>query len=177
MSLPAAKEGEGHKWDENWGSAVAEPAGRGHKHPSAPQPRRQNDLGPLCPQPTFSAIVLRVQLLWKVTRKILRTPAQLTFISPCPRGIGDLRKQTVNAAERDHPALPHQHRAAPPAALPARQHMHWNKEKPPQHQCFIKAWFTAKPLQREGTERGTSEQLFSMPGSSRRTLSPGLAGN
>lgn len=31
--------------------------------------------------------------------------------------------------------------------LPARQHMHWNKEKPRQHRRFIKAWFPAKPLQ------------------------------
>lgn len=86
-----------------------------------------------------------MQLLWKATRKIPTTPAQLTFISPRPCGTGDLRKQTVNAAERDHP---HHHRTAPPAALPARQHMHWNKEKPPQHRCFIKAWFAAKLLQR-----------------------------
>lgn len=47
--------------------------------------------------------------------------------------------------------------------LPARQHMHWNKEKPRQHRRFIKAWFPAKPLQL-GRGHGARHFRAALPG-------------
>lgn len=83
---------------------------------------------------------------------------------PNPHGTGDLRRQkrlmqesgTIQLLLVNTELLHWQ-------LLPARQHMHWNKEKPRQHRRFIKAWFPAKPLQL-GRGHGARHFRAALPG-------------